>query len=107
VTAAHPQASELLVLADTVKTERHPDAHTCAAILAAFGLHQVYYPRAGWKFIYPDSGRPGSPLSPTLRLDDFVSMLKAARQPVPEFIPSDPRKACVQALRALATGGGV
>lgn len=72
-------------------------------VLAAFGLEQRLYPRAGYKLIYPDSGRCGSAIWPTRRLEDVFSVLFWARIPKPEMIATDPRKAIATCLRARAS----
>lgn len=71
-------------------------------VLAAFGLTQRLYDRAGWRIIDPISGRPCSSVHPTRQLSDVLSMLWWAKVPKPEMINTDPRKATAACLRALA-----
>lgn len=80
------------------------DGETNAQVLAAFGLEQRFYERSGWRFIYPDNGRPGASKNPLYDLDDLVSIYAFYRKDltIPAMIPSNPKDATAFCLRALS-----
>ena len=100
------RAEQLRALAGEIEAARSHYAlpnGTDARVVEAFGLEQRLYSRAGWKFIYPDTGRPGSSKRPTASIDDLLSIYIYRRDlTVPPMIPSDPLKATAFCLLALA-----